>query len=203
MRAVYGAPVYGAPAYGAPVYAEPVYEPVYQPCYMTRQRVPEPLRCRLALGAGAGLPLVACETDKGASPGCGAFSLRAEPSPALPSLRASPNQAGDAEVAMTAVDFEAFVDDLATLSGTAIMPFFRTALGVEDKSGGGSFDPVTEADRAAEAAIRHKIRGTLPESWRDGRGIWLGARSTPSSSGCSTRSTAPRASSPACRAGAR
>ena len=63
---------------------------------------------------------------------------------------------------MTAVDFEAFVDELATLSGTAIMPFFRTALGVEDKSGGASFDPVTEADRAAEAAIRHKIRALFP-----------------------------------------
>ena len=37
---VYVAPVSGAPAYGAPVYAEPVYEPVYEPCYMTRQRVP-------------------------------------------------------------------------------------------------------------------------------------------------------------------
>jgi len=63
---------------------------------------------------------------------------------------------------MTAVDFEAFVDDLATVSGTTIMPFFRTAIGVEDKSGGNNFDPVTEADRAAEAAIRHKIRTTFP-----------------------------------------
>jgi myo-inositol-1(or 4)-monophosphatase len=63
---------------------------------------------------------------------------------------------------MTAVDFEAFVDELATLSGTAIMPFFRTALGIEDKSGGGAFDPVTEADRAAEAAIRHRIRALFP-----------------------------------------
>jgi myo-inositol-1(or 4)-monophosphatase len=63
---------------------------------------------------------------------------------------------------MTAVDFEAFVDELASLSGMAIMPFFRTALGIDDKSGGGSFDPVTEADRAAEAAIRHKIRSTFP-----------------------------------------
>jgi histidinol-phosphatase len=63
---------------------------------------------------------------------------------------------------MTAVDFEAFVDELATLSGTAIMPFFRTALGVEDKSRGAAFDPVTEADRAAEAAIRHRIRAVFP-----------------------------------------
>jgi len=63
---------------------------------------------------------------------------------------------------MTAVDFEAFVDELATVSGTTIMPFFRTAIGVEDKSGGAAFDPVTEADRAAESAIRHKIRNTFP-----------------------------------------
>ncbi len=34
---------------------------------------------------------------------------------------------------MTAIDFAAFVDELATLSGEAILPFFRTSLGVEDK----------------------------------------------------------------------
>lgn len=63
---------------------------------------------------------------------------------------------------MTAVDFEAFVDELATLSGSTIMPFFRTSIGVEDKSAGANFDPVTEADRAAEAAIRRRIRDTFP-----------------------------------------
>lgn len=63
---------------------------------------------------------------------------------------------------MTAVDFEAFVDDLAALSGTAIMPFFRTTLGVENKSLTAAFDPVTEADKAAEAAMRRKIRETFP-----------------------------------------
>ncbi|MDQ0396152.1 histidinol-phosphatase [Labrys monachus] len=63
---------------------------------------------------------------------------------------------------MAPVDFEAFVDELANVSGTTIMPFFRSALGVEDKSGGVDFDPVTEADRAAEAAIRQKIRATFP-----------------------------------------
>ena len=51
---------------------------------------------------------------------------------------------------MTAVDFQAFIGELATVSGDAIRPFFRTTLGVEDKSRGGSFDPVTAADRAAE-----------------------------------------------------
>ncbi|PSC07058.1 histidinol-phosphatase [Alsobacter soli] len=63
---------------------------------------------------------------------------------------------------MTAVDFAAFVDDLATLSGTAIMPFFRTTLAAADKSRGGMFDPVTEADRAGEAAMRQMIKRTFP-----------------------------------------
>ncbi|MBV9428671.1 MAG: histidinol-phosphatase, partial [Bradyrhizobiaceae bacterium] len=49
---------------------------------------------------------------------------------------------------MTAVDFSAFVDELAAVSGDTILPFFRTALSVEDKSRGVSFDPVTAADRA-------------------------------------------------------
>jgi myo-inositol-1(or 4)-monophosphatase len=64
---------------------------------------------------------------------------------------------------MTAVDFAAFVDDLATVSGDAILPFFRTSLGVEDKGVGRGFDPVTAADRAAEAAMRTLIRRTFPE----------------------------------------
>src|SRR5579871_4037725 len=63
---------------------------------------------------------------------------------------------------MTAVDFEAFVGELATVSGDAIRPFFRTALGVEDKSRGGAFDPVTAADRAAELAMRTLIRQKFP-----------------------------------------
>ena len=63
---------------------------------------------------------------------------------------------------MTAVDFGAFIDELATLSGDAIKPFFRTSLGVEDKSRGGVFDPVTAADRAAEQAMRTLIRQKFP-----------------------------------------
>src|SRR5216684_6217147 len=67
---------------------------------------------------------------------------------------------GDPE--MTAVDFEAFVGELATVSGDAIKPFFRTSLGIEDKSCGGAFDPVTAADRAAEQAMRTLIREKFP-----------------------------------------
>ena len=63
---------------------------------------------------------------------------------------------------MTAVDFGAFIDELATVSGDAIRPFFRTSLGVEDKSRGGMFDPVTAADRAAELAMRTLIRKKFP-----------------------------------------
>jgi myo-inositol-1(or 4)-monophosphatase len=64
---------------------------------------------------------------------------------------------------MTAVDFAAFVDRLADASGDAIRPFFRTSLKVEDKSHGGTFDPVTAADRAAEAAMRTMIQQTFPD----------------------------------------
>jgi myo-inositol-1(or 4)-monophosphatase len=63
---------------------------------------------------------------------------------------------------MTAVDFEAFVGELATVSGDAIRLFFRTALGVEDKSHGHAFDPVTAADRTAEQAMRTLIRQKFP-----------------------------------------
>jgi myo-inositol-1(or 4)-monophosphatase len=62
---------------------------------------------------------------------------------------------------MTAVDFEAFVDRLATVAGEAVMPFFRTTIGVENK-GGKSFDPVTAADHAGEAAMRQMIKQTFP-----------------------------------------
>src|SRR5215467_7782576 len=63
---------------------------------------------------------------------------------------------------MTAVDFAAFVDELADVSGNAILPFFRTSLSVENKGGNAGFDPVTAADRAAEAAMRGLIRCSFP-----------------------------------------
>jgi myo-inositol-1(or 4)-monophosphatase len=64
---------------------------------------------------------------------------------------------------MTAIDFSAFVDELAALSGETILPFFRTAMRVQDKGRPGSFDPVTAADHAAETAMRALIRRTFPE----------------------------------------
>jgi len=64
---------------------------------------------------------------------------------------------------MTAVDFFPFVERLAKVSAEAIMPFFRTSFAMEDKSGGGVFDPVTEADRAAENAMRRLIGEIFPD----------------------------------------
>ena len=64
---------------------------------------------------------------------------------------------------MTAIDFAAFVDELAAVSGETILPFFRTSLGIDDKGPAGRFDPVTAADRAAEQAMRTLIRRTFPE----------------------------------------
>ena len=63
---------------------------------------------------------------------------------------------------MTAIDFAAFVDELASVSGETILPFFRTALCVTNK-GQGAFDPVTAADHAAETVMRSLIRRTFPE----------------------------------------
>jgi myo-inositol-1(or 4)-monophosphatase len=63
---------------------------------------------------------------------------------------------------MTAIDFTSFVDKLAAASGDTILPFFRTALAVENKLSRG-FDPVTAADRAAEDAMRALIRKNFPE----------------------------------------
>lgn len=62
---------------------------------------------------------------------------------------------------MTAIDFASFVDQLASVSGETILPFFRTALAIDNKDAGG-FDPVTAADRAAENAMRALIRKTFP-----------------------------------------
>jgi myo-inositol-1(or 4)-monophosphatase len=64
---------------------------------------------------------------------------------------------------MKPVDFAQFVEDLATVAGDAILPFFRSSIAADDKSKGGMFDPVTEADRAAETAMRRLIARTFPE----------------------------------------
>jgi myo-inositol-1(or 4)-monophosphatase len=64
---------------------------------------------------------------------------------------------------MTPIDFGAFLNELATVSGETILPFFRTALSVSDKGRGGSFEPVTAADHAAETVMRALIHRSFPD----------------------------------------
>jgi len=56
----------------------------------------------------------------------------------------------------------AFLETLADAASAAILPLFRTRLTVEDKGRAG-FDPVTMADRGAEAAMRKLIGEHYPE----------------------------------------
>ena len=85
-------------------------------------------------------------------------------------------RAGEAGARMNAIDFTAFVDRLALAAGETILPFFRTALTIEDKRKNGSFDPVTAADRAAESAMRSLIARNFPRSRHHRRGIRRGTR---------------------------
>jgi myo-inositol-1(or 4)-monophosphatase len=60
-------------------------------------------------------------------------------------------------------DFLEFAHAVAVSAGAAILPHFRVALDVEDKSRGGPYDPVTIADRAAEEVIRAAITNAYPD----------------------------------------
>jgi myo-inositol-1(or 4)-monophosphatase len=64
---------------------------------------------------------------------------------------------------VTVIDFSAFIDRLASASGDTILAFFRTALSIETKNAGRELDPVTEADRAAEAVMRRLIKANFPQ----------------------------------------
>lgn len=68
---------------------------------------------------------------------------------------------GDDELA----GLEAFALELADAAGRAVLPLFRGEHGLEDKNAGGAggFDPVTEADRGAEDAIRALVAERFPE----------------------------------------
>jgi histidinol phosphatase-like enzyme (inositol monophosphatase family) len=60
-------------------------------------------------------------------------------------------------------EFEAFAIELANAAGGAILPLFRTDCGHENKAEPGAYDPVTEADKSAERAIRALIAERYPE----------------------------------------
>ena len=59
-------------------------------------------------------------------------------------------------------DLKTFATELADESGRVILPFFRQTLSVENKLANQGFDPVTQADRDAELAIRALIAQRHP-----------------------------------------
>ncbi len=61
--------------------------------------------------------------------------------------------------------FDAFLRTahrLADLAGQAILPHFRQPVSIENKAVDGGFDPVTDADRAAEQTIRKELALSWP-----------------------------------------
>jgi myo-inositol-1(or 4)-monophosphatase len=60
-------------------------------------------------------------------------------------------------------DLIAFANRLADASGAVIRPFFRQGIEVVNKQGGQAFDPVTEADKGAERALRGMIGRERPD----------------------------------------
>ena len=66
---------------------------------------------------------------------------------------------------MQSPDFDAstIAQDLADAARAAIAPHFRALSDVENKADGAAFDPVTVADRAAEAAMRDRLSELRPE----------------------------------------
>ena len=59
-------------------------------------------------------------------------------------------------------ELEAFAVELSHAAARTALPYFRGDNDEENKAGPGGFDPVTEADRASEAAIRRLIADRYP-----------------------------------------
>jgi histidinol phosphatase-like enzyme (inositol monophosphatase family) len=60
-------------------------------------------------------------------------------------------------------ELDAFLVELNRAAAGAILPLFRADHGLADKGGAAGFDPVTEADKGAERAIRALISERYPE----------------------------------------
>lgn len=65
----------------------------------------------------------------------------------------------------TPLDFDALAvaKAMADAARDATLPHFRSLKTIENKKDGGDFDPVTEADRAAERAMRKVLQDLRPE----------------------------------------
>jgi len=60
-------------------------------------------------------------------------------------------------------ELDPFLIELNRVSGDVILPLFRAENGLENKAGEGQFDPVTQADKGAEAVIRKTIAARYPQ----------------------------------------
>ncbi len=60
-------------------------------------------------------------------------------------------------------ELDEFLVGLNRATSSVILPLFRADHGLEDKGENGAFDPVTEADRGAEAAIRKLVAQRYPD----------------------------------------
>ncbi len=60
-------------------------------------------------------------------------------------------------------ELESFLLGLNDAAAAVTLPLFRTGLDIDNKAGQGDFDPVTAADRGAEAAIRKLITERFPD----------------------------------------
>ena len=60
-------------------------------------------------------------------------------------------------------EFEVFAIDCVRVAGAEALRHFRTGILAEDKGGESFYNPVTEADRRAELAIRARVASRYPE----------------------------------------
>lgn len=60
-------------------------------------------------------------------------------------------------------DLDALLVEMNRASAAVILPLFRADHGLENKAGAGAYDPVTAADKGAEAAIRRLIAERRPD----------------------------------------
>lgn len=60
-------------------------------------------------------------------------------------------------------EFQAFILELNAAAAAVALPLFRTDCGMENKPGMAVYDPVTEADKGAERAIRALITERYPD----------------------------------------
>jgi histidinol phosphatase-like enzyme (inositol monophosphatase family) len=60
-------------------------------------------------------------------------------------------------------ELDAFLIELNRAAAAAILPLFRGEHGLDNKKGPAGFDPVTEADKSAERAIRAMVAARYPD----------------------------------------